>query len=246
MSRTKKAYEGYYKGLKTAIGGPERFNWYGDVFLSNIKDKTILDLGCGEGSLLKILEGQGNKVFGIDASKTAQILCKEKGIDCILLDISTELFPYNDNTFDIVLCLATLEHVENPCHCIYEVKRVLKEKGTFIASIPNPKNLHPLLYPGLFDVKNFKRFLTLNCFEIINIKGWGQTMMLHRLYVWLGQKNKILAKFLYYLTRKRNWLMRKHIGTPLTYCFMYIFVCLNYGMDKTLTEEVAEGTYPGL
>lgn len=180
MNKTKKAYADYYKGLETPIGGYDRFLWVDSTLLSNQFGKTILDVGCGEGTLLSMLKAKQNKVFGIDASEAGRTASQKKDIDCRVVDISTEKFPYNDDIFDIVLCLETLEHIENPHNCIWEIKRVLKEKGLFIVSIPNSKILHPYVYPGLFELKNFKTFLQLNSFEIQKIIGWGQAAMLNK------------------------------------------------------------------
>ena len=245
---TKKAYSQYYKNLHSPIGGDERFLWVNNILLKDIKSKTILDIGCGEGSLLKMLQDKNNKVFGIEASETGQLACREKGIDCISLDISREKFPYPDNSFDIVLCLEVMEHLENPYHCLGEIKRVLKEEGLFITSIPNPKMLHPYIYPGLFTVNNFERFLELNSFEIIKIIGWGQIAMLNKTSKWLKLKNNVLAKnltgFVHYLSRKRNTFLRNHLKTPLSYAHTINFVCINYKNKKTLLEKIAEQTTP--
>ncbi|MGD2279475.1 MAG: class I SAM-dependent methyltransferase [Candidatus Omnitrophota bacterium] len=248
MSKAKEAYSSYYKGLKTPIGGAERFLWVNNTLLKNTAGKTILDIGCGEGTLLKMLKEKGNKVFGLDASREGLVACREKGIDSEVIDISTEKFAFKNDTFDIVLCLETLEHLENPYHCILETKRVLKEGGTFIVSIPNSKILHPYIYPGLFEFRNFKHFLLLNHFKIICIKGWGQSVMFSRISRWLKFRNSILARslerFIYYLSRKRNVLMRNHIGTPFIYSYSWNFICSNHKCDKTLLEHVAEYTNP--
>ena len=246
MKKAKEVYDKYYQDLKTPIGGAERYLWINTGLLGAATDKTILDVGCGEGSLLKMLKEKGNNVFGIDASKEGLLAAQEKKIDCKLLDVSTEKFPYDDNKFDIVLCLETIEHVENPHHCIWEIKRVLKEKGMFIISIPNFKMLHPYIYPGLFKFKHFRNFLELNSFEIVQVKGWGQVTMLNRTDRWLKSKNNVftryLSKFIFYLSRKRNALMRNHLGTPLTYSHAWNFICINNKTDKSLLELVADET----
>ncbi|KKM75534.1 hypothetical protein LCGC14_1389280 [marine sediment metagenome] len=249
MGKAKKAYRQYYKGLKTAIGGNERFAWVRDILLENVTGKVILDVGCGEGTLLKMLKDNNNDVFGIDASETGVFSCEQKGLSCALADISIDEFPYHNDMFDIVLCFETVEHIESPHHCFWEIKRVLKDKGTFIISIPNPKNLHPYIYPSLFSFKNFKTFLLMNSFTIINIKGWGQATILNKLNRWLKSKNgllctKYMSRLLHFISRKRNLLMRKKIGTPFSYSYSFCFSCLSHKKDKTLMEQVAEETHP--
>jgi ubiquinone/menaquinone biosynthesis C-methylase UbiE len=247
MSKAKQAYSDYYEGLDAPIGGDERFLWINDALLTDIKGRVILDVGCGEGTLLRMLDIKGNQVFGIDASESAKKACELKGIECIVADMSTEnLSRFPDGMFDIVLCLETIEHLENPFHCLWEIKRLLKENGTFIVSIPNTKTLHPYVYPGLFNLKNFKLFLELNSFEVISIRGWGQCIMGNKIYRQLKSINnrvaKITAAFLYYLGRKRNAFMRNHTGTPLKYSACWNFVCTNHKTDANLVEKVAEKT----
>lgn len=247
MNKIKDVYKNYYKGLNTAIGGNERFLWIDNILLKNVTGKTILDVGCGEGKLLEFLKSKNNKVFGVDVSESGLRACKEKGIDSIMLDIGRDDFSCcKQDMFDIVLCLETIEHTDNPHHCLWEIKRVLKEGGIFIISIPNTAIAHPYIYPGLFEFKNFKKFLQLFNFEIIQIKGWGQAEMLKKNRIWLESRSnslaKMFAKILYYLGRKRNSFMRNHMGTPLQYSHAWNFVCINHKMNKTLVEIVAETT----
>ena len=125
---------------------------------------------------------------------------------------------------------------------------MLKEDGLFIVSIPNPKILHPYIYPGFFNTKNFKEFLQLSSFEIIDIKGWGQASALSKMNRWLKNNNNalsgILCKLILFFSRKRNLLMRKYIGTPLPYSYCVNFICKNHKSDKTLVEQLAEETLP--
>ena len=44
--------------------------------------------------------------------------------------------PFSDNTFDMVLCMVVLEHLEDPPKAISEIKRVLKPNGRILASVP--------------------------------------------------------------------------------------------------------------
>ncbi|MDD5423669.1 MAG: class I SAM-dependent methyltransferase [Candidatus Omnitrophica bacterium] len=249
MDDAKKAYGGYYKGLDTAIGGDGRFRWVSEFLLKDIAGKAVLDVGCGEGSLLRMLKEKGNSVYGIDASESGKKSCEEKGVECAVVDTSSEKFPLKDDSFDVVLCLETLEHLENPHHCVWEMKRVLKEGGLFIASIPGPKVCHPYIYPGLFGIKNFREFLWANGFKILKVKGWGQSPAFIKMNKWLQKQDSDIARntaeVLHYIGRKRNMLMRKHAGTPLNFSHCVNFVCVNRKQDKTLAQRIAEETHPG-
>jgi SAM-dependent methyltransferase len=154
--------------------GLDRYIWTITTFLKGCSDKRILEIGCGDGSLLLLLQSQSqnNVLYGVDISESGIQKCKEKNINAYLVDVSTEPLPFPDNFFDIVICLETLEHLMNPYFAMMEIRRVLKEKGRLICSVPNPLTGHPYLYPGLFEFKFFCRFLQQCGFRIVQIEPW--------------------------------------------------------------------------
>lgn len=248
MVGAKEAYKDYYVGQENAIGGNDRFSWVSDFFLNGVSGKNILDVGCGEGSLLKILKDKGNSVSGIEASETGQQACKKKRIECFSVDISRERFPFEDEAFDIVTCLEVIEHVENPYQALCEIKRVLKPGGKLIISIPNPRSMHAYIYPGLFDFEAFQQFLQQGGFFVQQRKGWGQTGMFNAWRCKLsGSKSslgRLVAQFIYYLNRKRNAFFRNYLGTPEMYCHCLSYICIKTGNDVDQLVAVAKETKP--
>lgn len=69
------------------------------------------------------------------------------------IDLNKKKIPVKDNTFDILVCLETLEHTLYPKKIIEEIKRVTKKDGIFILSMPNDYNLW-LRLNYLFGVKS--------------------------------------------------------------------------------------------
>ena len=54
------------------------------------------------------------------------------------VNIETDIFPFADNTFDLVLCCEILEHLLiNPSHMLYETHRVLRPGGQILITTPN-------------------------------------------------------------------------------------------------------------
>jgi hypothetical protein len=53
-----------------------------------------------------------------------------------------------------------------------EMRRVLKDRGKLICSVPNPIWGHIMLYPGLFEYKFFRRFIEQCDFQILGVKPW--------------------------------------------------------------------------
>ncbi|MFH0753395.1 MAG: class I SAM-dependent methyltransferase [Candidatus Omnitrophota bacterium] len=250
MKDARDAYHDYYKKQLTAIGGDERFTWVMKELMAGISGVRVLDVGCGEGTLLRMLKDAGHQIQGVDAAQTGKDLCLQKGLPCEVVDISRAVFPFADDSFDVVLCLETLEHLENPYHCISQIKRVLKKGGTFIASIPNPKSLHGYIYPGLFEFRNFELFLKLNGFTVTRQAWWGQNTMFNgfcrKIAAADGACWKWVGQFIYYLSRKRNSFLRNHGTTPRDWCWSLNFVCVNMEKHRDILQDIALETTPGV
>ena len=138
--------------------------------------QKVIEIGFGQGELLDYLLSQGNIVDGIDVGKHAQEVAGEnlqkKGYDSakytlLRLDVSNNVFPYDSDYFDRGYILETLEHLANPLNTILELKRVIKDGGELVISIPEQEDtfgthagLHWVVYPGLYLRNNFRWFLT--------------------------------------------------------------------------------------
>ncbi len=105
--------------------------------VSNLEGKNILDLGCGNGNVLKRLEGRGYNLCGVDLSEK-MIKEAEKNVNgkAELKIGDSENIPYEDNRFDVVICNASFHHYTNPEKALSEIKRVLKDNGTLILGDP--------------------------------------------------------------------------------------------------------------
>lgn len=103
----------------------------------NRKGKKILDLGCGEGTRLNYLALPGQKAFGIDISRTAILVAKNrsKSINFSVGDL--EKLPFKNESFDLIYSAYVFEHLENPEKVILEAKRVLKNGGDLVIICPN-------------------------------------------------------------------------------------------------------------
>ena len=107
----------------------------------------ILDVGCGEGRHIFGSLQAYTDVFctGIDQDIPSLIKCKE-GLDFFReLDTASTVFmqgsvyklPFENNSFDLVICSEVLEHLDNYHAAIEEIYRVLKPKGKFLPSVPS-------------------------------------------------------------------------------------------------------------
>ena len=128
----------------------------GDKFTSQIKNweeviqffkknsvKTILDLGCGNGSHMLDLSRQGFTVTGFDISESGLELAKSKfqqnGLEAnFIVGSMHKPLPFSEGQFDAIICLRTLNHGEKDQvqKTINEMWRVLKTNGfVFVSTI---------------------------------------------------------------------------------------------------------------
>lgn len=116
----------------------------------NIKDKKILDVGCGGGILSESLANEGADVTGIDQGdrviKIAKLHAKESGIKVKYKHINIEDFYKNtDERFDVITCLEMLEHVPDPNSIINTCSKLLMPGGKIYFSTIN-KSLKAFLF----------------------------------------------------------------------------------------------------
>jgi len=142
----------------------------------------ILDVGCGGGELLMLLENEGFDCYGLDISNEALRVCSQKSNAQLLRGDACKL-PFKDSSFDVIFCMEVIEHLFNPHEAVREIKRVLKSEGSVYFSFPLQlnleyririllgKNIHdPLAVGGhirFFKPKDVEKLLINNGLKII-------------------------------------------------------------------------------
>lgn len=95
----------------------------------------VLDLGCGDGTLLALLNAEKScRGTGIEIDEKAIYQCMEKGVTVNHGDIDSGLADYSDKRFDYVILNESLQQVLHPRQVILEALRVGKK---VIVGIPN-------------------------------------------------------------------------------------------------------------
>ncbi|MBX4211208.1 MAG: class I SAM-dependent methyltransferase [Candidatus Yanofskybacteria bacterium] len=127
---------------KTLYETEERHWWYEvrrKIVLDLVRhytypDSNILDVGCGTGELLKELEPLGH-IQGVDTSPEAVEFCHKRGLENVHV-ASLPNLPFPSDSFNTILCLDVLEHIQDDNAALEELHRILKPNGILICAVP--------------------------------------------------------------------------------------------------------------
>ena len=119
-----------------------------------IKNKTLLDFGCGKGGFLNLSQKITKSIAGLEINKQ------------IIKYLSKRFKIYDDinkidEKFDIITLFHVLEHIPNQIETLQQIKKKLKKNGKLIIEVPHANDL-------LFNLKVFRNF-TL----------WSEHLVLH-------------------------------------------------------------------
>ena len=85
----------------------------------------VLDLGCGDGALLDLLQRErGCSGYGIEIDDANVQACVKRGVNVIQLNLDEGLAMFDDASFDVVLQIDTLQHLRNAEIMLRETARV--------------------------------------------------------------------------------------------------------------------------
>ena len=125
-----------------------RFDYNRDIevpamikMIGNVKNKVILDMGCGFGDHSKKLSQKGVKeIIAFDLSKELIKFANEQNIPNCKFEIGNmdQELKYKNNYFDLVISSLALHYVKNVNQLFSEVNRVLKKDGIFVISTGHP------------------------------------------------------------------------------------------------------------
>ena len=138
------------------------------------KKGNLLDVGCGTGDLLVYCQNHGWKVYGQDISPTA---CKEaaKKINNIYCG-RLEDAPYNNKFFDKILLNSVLHQMEKPIKELGTIKKLLKEDGQLILSVPDISSWQFVISKGswfhLDSPRHLYYFQPESILKLMNIAGF--------------------------------------------------------------------------
>ena len=146
-----------------------------DQFKSILKNKRVLDFGCGNGNFIQFSSNH-SKIYGLEVDLQSLKYIKREGYR--IFESINEI-P-NDLKFDNITLFHVYEHLSEPKKILDELYKVLKENGKIIIEIPNSNDALLSIYNNedfrnftfwsnhlyLYDHSNFKRSIKISKFKI--------------------------------------------------------------------------------
>lgn len=120
---------------------------------SELKRGVCVDVGCGTGELARQLASSFAHYVGADVIRHAGF---PEDVPFVEVDLDRGRVGLDDSVADVVLCVETIEHVENPRALVRELTRLVRPGGFVLVTTPNQLSLHSKL--GLVFRNEFPHF----------------------------------------------------------------------------------------
>lgn len=154
--------------------------------------QRLLDVGCGDGTLGMLVRNRFEEIYGVDISDKAIEVAQRRGIKAYKVNLNVEALPFEDNYFDSITCLATLQLIYDINTMLREFNRVLKPDGELVLTVANMRaywrifklvvlgyfprtSLDPEGYDGgtlhYFCYRNLKDLLEKSGFKVMMRRG---------------------------------------------------------------------------
>ena len=130
--------------------------------LHHIRNNNFLDVGCGDGYNLNLMQQYGWKCLGFEIGN-------RKKIKNIFYDKDISKVDFGKRKFDYIRIWHVLEHVNNPKKFISTVKRLLDVEGQITIGLPNTKSLYAKLFRKYWYNRDIPRHVFNYNYENLNI-----------------------------------------------------------------------------
>jgi SAM-dependent methyltransferase len=119
------------------VFGIERCNDWAGHTMAGLSPDSLLDVGCGNGSLVfRYLKKTPREFYGVEGAPSLKAKAEQRGIKVFSYDLN-QRWPFKDGQFDVVFSSQVIEHLHNTRLFVEEAYRVLKPGGTAIITSEN-------------------------------------------------------------------------------------------------------------
>ena len=139
IDEVKAFYDGVYHAGADADSADTMAAHHRGLFqrLGIASGSSVLDVACGTGGWLQVCADADCTVAGVDLSERAIEVCRTRMPKGRFHAQAAETLPFDDNEFDVVTCLGSLEHFVDPRGSLQEMVRVARPGATFVLLVPN-------------------------------------------------------------------------------------------------------------
>jgi ubiquinone/menaquinone biosynthesis C-methylase UbiE len=158
------------------------------------KGQKLLEIGCGRGEFLNAFQQLGMSCYGVDLSEYS--FCHLKDIQVAKVDISQDVLPFENNSFDVVYHKSLIEHLYSPDHLMKETYRVLKPEGRVIILTPDWVSTMKVFYEDYTHSRPYTVTAVSDLLKVYDFKKIESELFYQLPILWRYPKLKIISLFL--------------------------------------------------
>jgi SAM-dependent methyltransferase len=227
--------------------------WEDTEVLKDVMDCTsILEVGCGNGELLRKMQSLFFNTTGIEYNEKAVESAREKGLQVFYVD---EIDTLPHESYDVVISFHVLEHVANPIEFVRQLSNFLKPGGKLILSVPNQdgpvKYIDPCIHnmpphhATRWRLKTFEKLAEKTNLKIIRVSYEPLLMSNYSYYSyhWVDYYFKQRKNFPPFARRGLSMILgsifRLFYVSGLRYCSLLTGMCIYIVLEKKKMEVEA-------
>jgi SAM-dependent methyltransferase len=166
--------------------------------------RRVLEVGCGEGNLGRVLKERGCHVTGLELVPEVAAVAARHLDDVRVADVEADGFPFAPASFDAVIFADVLEHLVDPWRVLREAVELLAPGGCVIASTPNLQH-HGIVWGLLrgrwrYRARGITDFGHLRFFTLQTIRGLFEQSGLSLVHVGRNYRRTLWRRFTSFVT----------------------------------------------
>jgi len=157
-----------------------------DLIPTNLRGGVMLEIGAAGGntSLYAKHEGYADKIYGVELCEIEESNQKDSAFsDFIIGDLEKIELPFEEKSFDVILCGDVLEHLVDPYAQVDRLRNLLKDEGRLIVSLPNIRQWRTIKKilvkgdfkyedSGILDRTHLRFFTKKNMIDLFEQRGF--------------------------------------------------------------------------